>query len=157
MFKTRPNFTGGRKVQGDQTVYVALNLAEYEYEIRFNTHLPALVDVISGKMIQVDNGNAYIKMPPFSSMVIVSDDIVNVEPESVPVQTTEEDKDTEIVIGARYRHFKGGEYEVITTARHSETNEELVIYKNTSNNEVWARPREMFVGKAGDVRRFVKL
>lgn len=146
-----------RKVQGDQTVYVALNLADYEYEFNFGTHLPALVDVISGKMIQVNNGNANVKMPPFSSMVIVSDDIVNVEPENVPVQQAEEDKDTEIVIGAKYRHFKGGEYEVTAVARHSETNEELVIYKSLENGETWARPKSMFIGKAGEVRRFVKL
>ena len=146
-----------KKVQGDQTIYVALNLADYDYDLNFGTHLPALVDVISGKMIQVNNGNAYVKMPPFSSMIIVSDDIVNVEPENTPVQQTEEDKDTEIVIGAKYRHFKGGEYELIAVARHSETNEELVIYKSLENGEVFARPKTMFIDKAGDVRRFVKL
>ncbi|MDE6678350.1 MAG: DUF1653 domain-containing protein, partial [Ruminococcus sp.] len=146
-----------KKVQGDQTIYIALNLADYEYDINFGTHLPALVDVISGKMIDVNNGRAYVKMPPFSSIVIVSDDIVIVEPERIPVQTVEEEKETEVVIGARYRHFKGGEYEVIAVARHSETNEELVVYKSVTNGEVFARPKTMFTDKAGEVRRFVKL
>ncbi len=47
----------------------------------------------------------------------------------------------------RYRHFKGGEYEVLYIARHSETDEPMVIYRalcpcpDTPNGEgVWARP-----------------
>ncbi|MBE6862071.1 MAG: DUF1653 domain-containing protein [Ruminococcus sp.] len=89
-------------------------------------------------------------------MIIVSDDIVNnvTEEASAPVA---EDKETEVVIGAKYRHFKGGEYEIIEVARHSETLEELVIYKSLANGDVWARPKSLFTGKAGDVRRFEKL
>ena len=143
-----------KKVQGDQTVYVALNLGDYEFDLNFNTHLGRLVDVISAKNIHVDNGNAYVQMPPYSAMIIVSDDIVNNQSEA-PAQN--EDHDTEIVIGAKYRHFKGGEYEVMAVARHSETMEELVVYKSTENGDVWVRPKSMFVGKAGDVRRFTKL
>lgn len=45
----------------------------------------------------------------------------------------------------------------LACARHSETNEELVIYKSVENSEVFARPKTMFIDKAGDVRRFVKL
>ena len=71
-----------------------------------------------------------------------------------PQENAQEDKDTEIVIGAKYRHFKGGEYELIAVASHSENNEELVIYKSLKDGQVWARPKTMFTGKAGDVRRF---
>jgi hypothetical protein len=42
-----------------------------------------------------------------------------------------------------YKHFKGTTYEVIAIGKHSETMEELVIYKN-QNNDVWVRPKEMF-------------
>ncbi|NQU78747.1 DUF1653 domain-containing protein [Candidatus Woesearchaeota archaeon] len=49
----------------------------------------------------------------------------------------------------RYQHFKGNKYEVIGTARHSETMEELVVYKALYESEfgkdaLWARPVGMF-------------
>ena len=44
-----------------------------------------------------------------------------------------------------YRHFKGTVYEVIGVATHSETQEQLVIYRPVSDrNKLWARPLEMF-------------
>jgi hypothetical protein len=48
-------------------------------------------------------------------------------------------------IGKKYRHYKGNEYEVIYIAKHTETEEELVIYRALQDPEkVWARPRAMF-------------
>jgi len=45
----------------------------------------------------------------------------------------------------RYRHYKGGEYQVIGTARHSETDEKLVVYRCLyDNNSLWIRPLAMF-------------
>lgn len=46
-----------------------------------------------------------------------------------------------------YRHFKGGEYEVLEVARHSETEELLVVYCSVDDPEItWVRPVEMFSG-----------
>lgn len=42
-----------------------------------------------------------------------------------------------------YRHFKGGRYEVVGTARHSETEEELVVYR-AGDGSMWVRPVAMF-------------
>ncbi|MFO0864906.1 MAG: DUF1653 domain-containing protein [Gemmataceae bacterium] len=45
----------------------------------------------------------------------------------------------------RYRHFKGNLYEVIGLARHSETREELVVYRPLyGESGLWVRPRAMF-------------
>jgi len=45
----------------------------------------------------------------------------------------------------RYRHFKGHEYTVIGTARHSETLEEHVVYRQKyGDHGLWVRPRQMF-------------
>ncbi len=45
----------------------------------------------------------------------------------------------------RYRHYKGNEYEVIATARHSETEEWYVVYKTCYGDySTWIRPLDMF-------------
>jgi hypothetical protein len=44
-----------------------------------------------------------------------------------------------------YRHHKGGEYEVVGVARHSETLLPMVVYRPLSNDSGWwVRPHEMF-------------
>ena len=45
----------------------------------------------------------------------------------------------------RYRHYTGGEYEVMGVARHSETHEALVVYRPLYNDSgLWVRPHAMF-------------
>ena len=45
----------------------------------------------------------------------------------------------------KYRHFKGNEYEVIGTAKHSETLEDMVVYKALyGEGGLWVRPASMW-------------
>ena len=43
----------------------------------------------------------------------------------------------------KYQHFKGPVYEVIGLAKHSETLEEVVVYRD-SKDQLWTRPKDMF-------------
>ncbi|MBO2526911.1 MAG: DUF1653 domain-containing protein [Clostridiales bacterium] len=62
----------------------------------------------------------------------------------------------------RYRHFKGNEYELLYVARHSETMEEMVVYRALyGEHGVWVRPASMWnetVERDGKTyRRFTKI
>ena len=51
----------------------------------------------------------------------------------------------ETIQPGRYRHFKGKEYEVLGIARHSETEEELVVYRALYGDfGLWVRPVNMW-------------
>ena len=50
-------------------------------------------------------------------------------------------------IGNKYKHFKGNEYLVLYLAKHSETEEDLVVYKALYGEfGIWVRPLAMFLG-----------
>lgn len=47
-----------------------------------------------------------------------------------------------------YQHYKGNQYEVIDIVRHSETEEELVLYRTLYGEQgLWVRPLAMFTEK----------
>jgi hypothetical protein len=48
----------------------------------------------------------------------------------------------------RYRHFKGGIYQLLEFAEHTESGEMLAIYvRDDFTGKVWARPIDMFISK----------
>ena len=51
------------------------------------------------------------------------------------------------IIGEIYSHFKtGNKYEIITLAKHSETLEDVVVYKALyGEGQIWVRPANMFI------------
>ena len=61
----------------------------------------------------------------------------------------------EISVGKVYRHYKGNIYEIIALAKHSETLEDMVVYKSVNDGKTWVRPQKMWneiVDKNGTLR-----
>ena len=54
----------------------------------------------------------------------------------------------ELIIGGKYQHYKGNRYKVLCVAKHSETEEEMVVYQaEYGEKQIWARPLAMFLEK----------
>ena len=67
-----------------------------------------------------------------------------------------------VILPGRYRHFKGNEYEVVGIARHSETEEVMVVYRALYGGRgLWVRNADMWIeditrdGKK--IRRFERI
>ena len=87
-------------------------------------------------------------------MILVHDNIENLppEPKEEPVEEVRE-----VHEGQHYRHYKGGRYTVLGVATHSETLEDMVVYRSKDDNSVWVRPKAMFMDKVNNQYRFTLL
>ena len=152
----------------DETIYVALNLSDKDFGIGFNTDGGAkLFDVYDGSTVyDVNNNYVNIQIPPHGTRILVLTNGEAPEALETPDTTTVTKSETaapasesavsesaetqpkplpEVGTPGKYRHFKGGEYELICIAKDSETSEELVIYKELSGEgNIWARPSAIF-------------
>lgn len=65
-----------------------------------------------------------------------------------------------MIQSGKYKHFKGGLYEVVCTATHTETLEDMVVYKD-NKEKTWVRPEAMWNEivdtPCGKVQRFTKI
>jgi len=48
-----------------------------------------------------------------------------------------------IEVGKTYKHYKGNIYKIIAIARHSETDETMIVYKS-KKGDIWVRPQKMW-------------
>ena len=54
----------------------------------------------------------------------------------------------DIIVGCKYRHFKGKTYRVIAIAEHTETGENMVVYQALyGENKIYVRPYDMFTSE----------
>lgn len=54
----------------------------------------------------------------------------------------------EILVGRKYRHFKGNDYKVLALAEHTETGEECVVYQALyGEGKFYVRPLDMFASE----------
>lgn len=131
-----------QKEYNGQKIYVGLNLDDKESDFCFGTDQPMLVDLINNLPVSVENGNVSVKIPAFSSMILVADDILSgvEEKEAAPEepQKTSELKEGTIISN------NGNDFEVIALAKDSETAEELVVYK-AANGDIYVSSKTRIV------------
>ena len=159
-----------KRFSDNQTVFVAFNLTNHDERIGFDARYNGkLTDVLDNNRMFDANSWTEVDMKPYSARILVVNDgsfklDLSEETQTKSVESTpkaEEITNEDINIG-RYRHFKGGVYDVIGFAKHSETGEKLVIYKSAENpDDVWARPYDMFaeiIDRDGQkIKRFAKM
>lgn len=69
---------------------------------------------------------------------------LNVEGDICEMYRRRPEKDADPVAPGLYLHFKGGIYEVLANATHTETGEQFVVYRPDGGDKVWARPVSMW-------------
>ena len=127
---------------GTQTVYAAFNLAEHPETLTFKINGTSLSDRLSGGVFYAKAHTAELTLPAYTSMLLVEE---NAEEEKPLVHKNG------VIVGGKYHHFKGGDYVVVEVGRHSETLEELVVYKELGGQgDVWIRPLGMFTEDVDD-------
>lgn len=153
----------------NQHIYIALNINENEQNVDFNVEggFSKLTDALTGEVFYVNNYASIPVKSNSSRILILNNGDYTIDSFKDAESSTKQNNNTDVVeplnevTPGKYRHFKGGEYEVIGIAEHTETNEKTVVYKDQAENRLWARPYNMFVetvehnGKI--VRRFEKL
>ena len=56
----------------------------------------------------------------------------------------------EVIVGRKYRHFKGFIIKVKTKKKNTETLEDMVVYDH--DGDIWVRPYDMFISKVDKVK-----
>ncbi len=148
-----------------QSVYIVINKsAEYcevEFEIGKFTSLVELYNETNYKkhldFYKLDKGVVEVSVEPYSSRIMVAGN-------DKPIEFINSGIGSKSFINNKrvtglYKHFKGGLYEVIAFANHTERDEKVVVYRAMENpDKIWVRPENIFFEKVRHkgkiVRRF---
>ena len=130
-----------------QNVYVALNLAAHPEYVEFHVEGAPLRDLLSGVCYETNDGNLKLELPACGARILAPAGTALPEAApSAPAQRERPQPPKRELRPGRYRHFKGNEYQVLGVARHSETLEELVVYRALyGEGGLWVRPLGMFL------------
>lgn len=155
-----------KRVEGEQQVYVALNLSDEPYTFAFPSDEPILHDMLQEQVYMKDE-DTELTIQPHDAMILVKSDashastpieqnedrvIVKKAPakkeKAIPQPALKEKKKAmqpETILPGRYRHFKGNDYAVLYVAKHSESLEDMIVYRQLyGEGNVWVRPLSMF-------------
>lgn len=144
-----------------ETIYIALNLANKE-AIMTIEGMTCGKELLSDQVLKGTNQGLTITIPSHGAMVITDETemMENSEPKEPPIPMAISSKATPPLpkIG-RYQHYKGNFYVLLYIAKHSETGEDMAVYRQLSEDgSVWVRPCSMFsetvVVNGAEVPRF---
>ncbi|WP_418420674.1 DUF1653 domain-containing protein [Anaerotruncus colihominis] len=142
-------------------VYIALNLSDHPEYVEFRVRTAPLTDLFTGTTFETNDGNLKLELPAFGARILVPpEDCARLagaahaapgtpepaQPVQAPDAPAARPDQPRAFRPGRYRHFKGNEYEAIGLARHSETLEQLVVYRALyGEGGLWVRPLDMFM------------
>lgn len=131
-----------------QSLYIAINKSsdacEVEFQIDKFTSLTDILFYYQNTSFYAENGIINMVIEPYSSRIMVAGNDKSLEFQKSDVKINSFTAQRPI---GKYRHFKGGMYEVIAFANHTERDERVVVYKSLDNNNVWVRPESIFFEK----------
>ena len=113
--------------------------------ITFECHEKHLKNLWNDYYYTTENEKLSITIPAKTSLLLLSID--KNKTEISPKENLKIIEKNNIPLG-RYEHFKGKHYSVLYIAKHSETEEPYVVYRQLYGEEsVWIRPLSMFIEK----------
>lgn len=154
-------------------VYIALNLSDHPEYVEFRVRTAPLTDLFTGTTFETNDGNLKLELPAFGARILVPpEDCARLagaahaapgtpepaQPVQAPDAPAARPDQPRAFRPGLYRHFKGNEYEAIGLARHSETLEQLVVYRALyGEGGLWVRPLDMFMEEIErDGKRFAR-